>query len=158
MRRSRADRRLEGIVGRSDDDRRPRDAAERRPRDGSRAGESRGQSRAQAMPGRLIVDIEDTADRGTVGVQRHHEPYSYASPDLEPGFEGRHAGPGGESPDLDRARRAHQPVARGRAVRVGVTRVAAVFDAEQIHKTLPRAAVVQRAWPGGLGRDLDSTV
>src|SRR5436190_644295 len=121
MRRSRADRRLEGIVDRSDDDRRPRDAAERRPRDGSRAGESRGQSRAQAMPGRLIVDIEDTADRGTVGVQRHHEPYSYASPDLEPGFEGRHEGPGGESPDLDRARRSPGTLGARNAMRTSST-------------------------------------
>src|SRR4029077_11179597 len=95
---------------------------------------------------------------GTVGMQDDDESEPYAAPDREPSLEGRDQGPRGQAPDLDRTRRARQPVSRRRAVGVRIPRVAAVFDAEQVSKALARAPVVQGDGPRGLERDLDPMV
>ena len=158
VRRRRGDGGLERIAGRLARERRAGDAAERRPRHGGGPAQPRGRARAQPVPRGRVLDLEDAAHDGTVGVQHHHEPHRDPSPNRVPRFERRDERPSRQAAHRDRSRDAHRPVAGGRTIRVRVARVAAVLEPQHVVEALARPAVVQGERPRGLERDLDPVI
>ena len=158
VRRRGAYRRLERIRGGGHGDRRSRDGAERGPRHGGRSRKARRQARAQPVPPRPILDLQDAADQRAVGVEHHDQTDRGSGAQLEARLERRHQRPGGEAAHLDRPGGPHHAIACRWAVGIRVAGVAAVFDPQQLRKPLPAAAIVQRQGAARLERHLDPVI
>ena len=90
----------------------------------------------------------------------HHDDQAHADPptDLESVFERRDERAPGEATDLDRPAPLDQPIARRRAIGIGVAGIAAVLDPEQIGESLAAASVPQCEGSRRFDRDLDPMI
>jgi len=144
MGRRRPHRRLAGVSGRVDVHDAPLNGAKRRTRGCRRSAKAGGETRPETVVQVPIVDLESHPNERAIGEQLDEQARVDPAQHFPPRFEGGDQRTTRQTSHRDRTATRRDAVARRRAVRVRVTRVARVFEAEQVAIALVAPAIDER--------------